>query len=175
MLFKISKITSLVSLFIILPVQIEGRSYVNMNCYDLWYARNAFFADRGYCFESPRTIKIFGKRCYPPYGRLNGYEKEQVDKIKYWERHKGCNNEYTHSTYTPSTNSYRNNPYARVSGIQWNDTLAVRTGPSTRYRRIGDLPPDATGVEILECTRKWCRVRYGNLIGWSYAKYLRSY
>ena len=65
--------------------------------------------------------------------------------------------------------------YAKVSGIRYDDTLAVRSGPSTGYMKIGDLPPDATGVEILECRNRWCRIRYGNLVGWAYAKYLRSY
>jgi len=44
---------------------------------------------------------------------------------------------------------YSGDRYARVSGIRWDDALAVRTGPSTRYARIGDLPPDARGIEIL--------------------------
>ena len=162
-------------MMLFMPVKIEARSYANMGCYDLWYARNAIFADRGYCFESPQAVEVFGRRCYSPYGRLNGYEKEKVNTIKYWERRKGCSGGYVSPSYTPQANSYSSGRYARVSGIRWNDTLAVRTGPSTRYRRIGDLPPDATGVEILECTRRWCRIRYGNMIGWSYAKYLRSY
>ncbi len=159
----------------VMSVQLQAGSYANMSCYDLWYARNEIFANKGYCFEKPKSVEAFGRRCYPPYGRLNSYEKEEIDRIKMWEQRKGCNGSYVAPSYTPPTPVYHNNRYARVSGIRWNDTLAVRTGPSTRYRRIGDLPPDATGVEILECTRKWCRIRYGNLIGWSYAKYLRSY
>ena len=150
------------------PTQAKAASYSNMSCYDLWYARNSFFANKGYCFESSRTVNTFGRRCYPPYGRLNSWESDQVSNIKYWERRKGCNGNTR--TYTQSRSRF-----ARVSGIRWNDTLAVRSGPSTRYRRIGNLPPDATGVEILECTNKWCRVRYGSVVGWSYSKYLRSY
>jgi hypothetical protein len=160
---------------LLVPSAIQARSYSGMSCYNLWYARNAIFADKGYCFEKPKSVKAFGRRCYPPYGRLNQWEEDEVDRIKSWERRKGCSGRYVRPSYTPSPASYSTGRYARVSGIRWNDTLAVRTGPSSRYRRIGDLPPDATGVEILECTRRWCRVQYGNLVGWSYAKYLRSY
>lgn len=156
-------------LFLVMPSAVQAGNYASMGCYDLWYARNAFFANKGQCFEGARAIRTFGRRCYSPYGRLNGWEKSQVSNIKYWERQKGCNGGYT------SRPTYGGGRYARVSGIRWNDTLAVRSGPSTRYRRIGDLPPDATGVEILECSRRWCRIRYGNLVGWSYNKYLRSY
>jgi len=158
------------------PSVLQAQSYASMSCYDLWYARNEIFANKGYCFEKPRSVEVFGRRCYPPYGRLNQWEEDEVDRIKSWERRKGCSGRYVRPAPTPApVSSYHSGRYARVSGIRWDDTLAVRTGPSTRYRRIGDLPPDATGVEILECTRKWCRIRYGNLIGWSYAKYLRSY
>jgi hypothetical protein len=163
----------LVGIFVVTQ-PVHARSYSSMGCYNLWHARNAIFADKGYCFESSRTINEFGRRCYAPYGRLNGYEKEEVDLIKSWERRKGCSGGYVRPSYTPARASYSNGRYARVSGIRWNDSLAVRSGPSTRYRRIGNLPPDATGVQILECTRKWCRIRYGGIVGWSYAKYLRS-
>ncbi len=152
------------------PTEAEARSHASMSCYDLWYARNSIFADQGYCFESQRTINTFGRRCYSPYGRLSTWQKNQVSDIKYWERRKGCSNGYARS-YTSS----RSGGYASVRGIRWDDTLAVRTGPSTRYRRIGGLAPDATGIEILECTSKWCRIRYGRTVGWSYAKYLRFY
>ena len=72
-----------------------------------------------------------------------------------------------------------NSGYAYVSGIRYNDTLAVREGPSTRYYRIGDLAPDATGVRVIRCTyndrgSKWCKIRYGRTVGWSSARYLRS-
>jgi len=150
----------------------EARSYAQMNCYELWYARNAIFAQEGYCFTTPRAISTFGRRCYPPYGRLSRFEANEVDLIKYWERRKGCSGRYVAPAPVPS---YGRGGYARVVGIRYNDDLAVRTGPSTAYPRVGGLPPNATGIEILECVRNWCRIRYGNLIGWSYAKYLRSY
>ena len=154
------------------PTPIQARSYANMSCYNLWYARNAIFADQGYCFESARTVNTFGRRCYSPYGRLSAWQKEQISNIKYWERRRGCNGNGSVSRPTYTKNERR---LARVSGIRWDDTLAVRSGPSTRYRRIGDLPPDAKRVQILRCSKSWCRIRYRGMTGWSYSKYLRSY
>ena len=156
---------------ILLPTKAEARSYSSMSCYDLWYARNSIFANKGYCFKGRKAVNTFGRRCYPPYGQLNSWERGQINDIKYWERQNGCRNGY--SRRSNSGNISRG--YARVVGIRWNDTLAVRSGPSTRYARIGNLSPDATGIEILECTRSWCRVRYGNTSGWAFTKYLSRY
>jgi hypothetical protein len=151
---------------------LQGQSFADMSCYRLWYLRNSIFAQKGYCFTSAEAISTFGRRCYPPYGRLSRWEEDEVESIRYWERRKGCPSRV--STPPPSYDNGVVRGYARVSGIRFDDTLAVRSGPSTRYTRIGDLPPDADGIEILECTRGWCRIRYGGLTGWSYAKYLRS-
>lgn len=94
--------------------------------------------------------------CRIRYGRYIGWASE-----KYLMRYSG--------------NDYRYKRRARVSGVPWNDTLAVRSGYSVRYSRVGDLPPDARGIEVRKCYRKWCYIRYGNLMGWSSGKYLRSY
>jgi len=159
-----------------LSVEVSAKLYSQMSCYELWYARNSIFASNGYCFTTDRAIRTFGRRCYPPYGRLDRYEADEVNLIKSWERRKGCRNGYGgHSSYGNSYNSGSGRNYARVVGVSYNDDLAVRTGPSTRYPRVGGIPPNATGVEILECVRRWCRVRYGNLVGWSYSGYLSFY
>ncbi len=64
--------------------------YRCMSCGELWYERNAIFARKGYCFQTRRAIRVFGPRCYPPYGRLNRWERDRVAEIRYWERVKGC-------------------------------------------------------------------------------------
>jgi len=72
-------------------------------------------------------------------------------------------------------NNYNNNyTLAKVVKIRANDTLAVRSGPSVRYLRVGDIPPYATNVKVYRCnSRNWCKVSYGNISGWAYGKYLR--
>jgi hypothetical protein len=72
------------------PVVAEAASPKHMTCGELWYARNSIFAEEGYCFRSGAALRTFGRRCYPPYGRLNRWEKSRVSEIKYWERVKGC-------------------------------------------------------------------------------------
>jgi hypothetical protein len=62
-----------------------------MSCGELWYARNAIYAQSGYCFQTSRAIRVFGRACFPPYGRLSAYEQRRVNEITAWERRKGCN------------------------------------------------------------------------------------
>lgn len=64
--------------------------YAAMNCGQLWTARNAIYAAKGYCFKTARARDVFGKRCYPPYGQLSGGEQTRVNTIKSHERAKGC-------------------------------------------------------------------------------------
>ena len=73
-----------------MPTQAEAANPRYMSCGELWYERNSIFADEGYCFRTRAAIRTFGERCYPPYGRLNRWEKERVNTLKYWERVKGC-------------------------------------------------------------------------------------
>lgn len=61
-----------------------------MSCGELWYARNAIYASQGYCFKTRRAQNVFGRRCYPPYGRLSNSQQRRVNNIVYWERRKDC-------------------------------------------------------------------------------------
>ena len=67
-----------------------AQSYRSMSCSQLWYARNAIYADAGYCFQTARAIRAFGHACFPPYGHLTRAEQRRVDLIRSWERRKGC-------------------------------------------------------------------------------------
>ena len=68
----------------------QGQSLRGLSCDELWYARNAIFADKGYCFKTRRARSVFGAACFPPYGRLSGAEQRQVDRIRNRERQLGC-------------------------------------------------------------------------------------
>ncbi|MBS0249438.1 MAG: YARHG domain-containing protein [Proteobacteria bacterium] len=59
-------------------------------CEALWRARNAIFANKGYCFESPEGQAAFGKSCFPPYGKLTPAEEADVQRIKDVEAHQRC-------------------------------------------------------------------------------------
>ena len=62
--------------------------------------------------------------------------------------------------------------FFRVAGVASNDVLWIRSGPSTRYRKVGSIPFNGTGVQNLGCSRGWCRVRYRGVTGYSSARYL---
>jgi len=64
--------------------------YAQMNCYELWYARNAIYAEKGYCFKTKRARRVFGEACFPPYGKLNASEQSRVNRIVREEGRKGC-------------------------------------------------------------------------------------
>jgi len=70
--------------------QPASAQYRNMTCGELWYARNAIYADAGYCFKTQRARRVFGPRCYPPYGRLSPREARRVRRIENWEYRRGC-------------------------------------------------------------------------------------
>lgn len=65
-------------------------SPATMSCDELWHERNAIYARNGYCFKTPKAIATFGKSCFPPYGELQGQEKNRVTEIRIWEQQKGC-------------------------------------------------------------------------------------
>ncbi|WP_331815305.1 YARHG domain-containing protein [Aurantimonas sp. A2-1-M11] len=67
-----------------------AQNYRGMSCYELWYARNVIYADKGYCFETRRAREEFGRNCFPPYGELTASEQRRVAEIQRWERRKGC-------------------------------------------------------------------------------------
>ena len=71
------------------PAAAQGR-YGYMSCDQLWQARNAIYARRGYCFETPRARAVFGPGCFPPYGRLSPGEQQRVNEIQWAERQNRC-------------------------------------------------------------------------------------
>ncbi len=160
-------------------------SYASMGCYDLWYARNSIYASKGYCFSSAKAVSIFGRRCFPPYGRLNSAESREVEIIKSWEARKGCSGQYVaptpiQATVPPATATPVNNGntilgYARVVNIRPYGFLAVRTGPGTGYAQIDSLHLGDSGLQVIRCLGRWCEVRYNNLVGWVYARYIQMY
>jgi hypothetical protein len=61
-----------------------------MGCDELWSARNQIYARNGYCFQTDRAISVFGRGCFPPYGKVYGREQRRINEMLYWERVKGC-------------------------------------------------------------------------------------
>jgi hypothetical protein len=55
----------------------------------------------------------------------------------------------------------------RVSGVDDDDVLNVRSGPSQHFSPIGGLPPQGRGIKIVgRCREDWCPIRHGRTTGW---------
>jgi hypothetical protein len=93
-MMKINKIIILSMICGASGIALPSFSYADdpseMSCGELWYARNRIYARNGYCFNTPRAKAQFGDGCFPPYGRLHGWEKSYVNTLQMWERRKGC-------------------------------------------------------------------------------------
>lgn len=61
-----------------------------MSCEQLWYERNAIYAAKGFCFKTQRARNVFGRACFPPYGKLTPAEQRRVNNIEQWEVYQGC-------------------------------------------------------------------------------------
>lgn len=62
----------------------------------------------------------------------------------------------------------------RVTGVRQDDVLWIRSGPGTKYNKIGALPHNARCIEHIERSGGWVKVRYRGLSGWCSSKYLAS-
>jgi YARHG domain len=72
------------------PTPASAQDPAFMSCDGLWYARNSIYARNGYCFNTERARSVFGPSCFPPFGRLSGWEASRVNEIQMWERRKSC-------------------------------------------------------------------------------------
>ena len=62
----------------------------------------------------------------------------------------------------------------RVVGVDLDDVLHVRNGPSADHIVIGRLPPDADGIRIVgACVSAWCPIQHRGLSGWVNSFYLK--
>ena len=92
---------------------------------------------------------------------------------------KSSNNELKH------TKKYKDNEY-KVIGHKAHEFLNVRAGTSSKYKIVGKLPYDKTGIKISNCfniknqkNSRWCWINYKdnnniNRKGWVSAKYVKN-
>ena len=79
-------------LFVKNPVAKAGDDsyWMELTCGQLWYERNSIFAAAGHCFKTKRARRVFGRNCFPPYGKLHRGQRSTVRNIRRAERRKGC-------------------------------------------------------------------------------------
>jgi YARHG domain len=73
-----------------IPAVQAHEPFDDYSCYELWKERNSIYADNGYCFKDAKAIAVFGRGCFPPYGRLKALDKGLVAEVESWEHRKGC-------------------------------------------------------------------------------------
>lgn len=66
----------------------------------------------------------------------------------------------------------------RVTGVEPGDVLNIRETPDPEGAIVGGIPANARRVRGFGCEETaagqgWCRVKYGDVVGWSRARYLR--
>ena len=67
----------------------------------------------------------------------------------------------------------------RVSGIERGSVLHVRERPEAEAEVVARIPRNARGVRGFGCTNEtpsgytWCRVKYGDVVGWARRRYLQ--
>ena len=73
---------------------VSKRDAEKLGCDQLWTARNAIFAVRGYCFSTARGKQEFGNQhCrYTSQNAvpLNDFERANINLIKSIEKRRGC-------------------------------------------------------------------------------------
>lgn len=63
----------------------------------------------------------------------------------------------------------------RVAGVDADDILNVRSGPSETAAPVGAIPPEGRGVKIVgPCREAWCPIEHGRTRGWVNRYYLAA-
>jgi len=78
----------------LMPPVARAQQPSNLFCAGLWYERNAIFREAGYCFRTDRAIEAFGNDGCRYLNiedvPLTRRQRAEVDRIRRWEREKGC-------------------------------------------------------------------------------------
>lgn len=78
----------------------------------------------------------------------------------------------------PSIAAAQNMPiYVKVVDVASDDTLNVRSLPSAKGEILGEIPHDATGIEVLakDDSGKWAKINWQESHGWMSMRYLQEY
>jgi uncharacterized protein YraI len=69
--------------------------------------------------------------------------------------------------------------FFRVADLQRGAVLTIRERPDAEAQAVGEIPWNGRGIRGFGCTadtpsgRTWCRVKYGNAVGWARRRYLQ--
>lgn len=61
----------------------------------------------------------------------------------------------------------------RVYGVRSSDVLNIRSQPSTGAQKVGSIPPNGRGIQMLgTCSSGWCPIQYRDVLGWVSSQFL---
>ena len=69
--------------------------------------------------------------------------------------------------------------FFRVADLQRGAVLTIRERPDVEAPAVGEIPWNGRRIRGFGCTtdtpsgRTWCRVKYGNTVGWARRRYLQ--
>jgi uncharacterized protein YraI len=81
--------------------------------------------------------------------------------------------------WQPSTSmAFSDCTYSVINVKSW-DTLSVRAWPGIKSRKIYELQPYASGIELTGKSRqlrryRWVQIRYDGIVGWVNSSYLEE-
>ena len=77
---------------LVLGVTLLCSSYASaQSCYDLWYARNLFYKEQGFCFSTKLAKETFGNQgCWTKNPEFSREDQRVINEIRALERAKQC-------------------------------------------------------------------------------------
>ncbi|WP_439543460.1 SH3 domain-containing protein [Hyphomicrobium sp.] len=73
----------------------------------------------------------------------------------------------------PRAQATRDVPLYKVRGVEDNDVLNIRRGPSEEQALVATIPATGRRLEVTgQCQKDWCPIRYGSARGWVHSYYL---
>lgn len=73
----------------------------------------------------------------------------------------------------PRAPATRDVPFYKVRGVEDNDVLNIRRGPSEDHALVATIPSTGRRLEVTgQCQKDWCPIRYGSARGWVHSHYL---
>ena len=131
-------------------------------------------------------VRAGGGKNFPVVGELpynaNGVNLGSCSSSGWCAVTYGCISGYSFGKYLRrGTGGQSQSRYAgqyHVVNHPLDQKLNVRSGPSTKYAVIAELPPTAVGVTVADCqmqkgfSQPWCALHWQGISGWAYGKYL---
>lgn len=78
---------------IALGVMVIAEPAMAASCYQMWYARNEVYDNKGYCFKTAKAQAVFDNSdCWTSKPKLTKKERKYVKMIRQEEIAKGCVN-----------------------------------------------------------------------------------